>query len=193
VKTLTNPPVLEHLGKSQGFGPVTLQFEPRVEPPADELVSNVHLVPFVGDRCVVIEVDWRGAGHSPFAMPGGTLEPGETWRDAAHRELIEEAGARVLSITPFAVLRGHTTEATPYRAHLPHPDFFWILGWAEVELVGAPLNPADGERVVDVICTDVVAATRLFESCGEHAAADTYRLAAYLRTNACEQPPLART
>lgn len=172
----------------RGFGPVTFRFELSVTPPPDELVSNVHLVPFVGDRCVLIEVDWGAADFSPWAMPGGTLEPGETWREAAHRELMEEAGARVLSITPFAALRGHTTEATPWRAHLPHPDFFWILGWAEVELVAAPLNPEDGERVVDVRCTTVDDAARLFASCDELSTADLYRLAAFLRTNACEQP-----
>ncbi len=188
MKTLTNPPTLEHLSKEQGFGPVTLSFELSVLPPPDDQVSNVHLVPFVDDRCVLIEVDWGDRGFSPWAMPGGTLEPGETWRTAAHRELMEEAGARVLSITPFGFLRGHSSADEPWRSHLPHPDFFWVIGWAEVELVSDPLNPDDGERVIDVRCTDVADAARLFEGCGELGTADAYRLAAFLRSNACDRP-----
>jgi 8-oxo-dGTP pyrophosphatase MutT (NUDIX family) len=155
-------------------------------------VSNVHLVPFVGDRCVVIEVDWGERDFARWAMPGGTLEPGETWPDAAARELMEEAGARLLSVSPFGVLRGHTTADRPWRPHLPHPNFFWVIGWAEVALVGEPLNPDDGEHVVDVRCTSVDEAAGLLESCDQLWAADMYRLAAYLRANACEQPPNLR-
>lgn len=184
--------MLEHLDVKRGFGPVTFDFEVRVTPPPDELVSNIHLVPFVGEQCVLIDVDWGEAGFSRYAMPGGTLEPGETWREAAERELMEEAGARVLSIFPFAALRGHSTAPEPWRPHLPHPDFIFILGWAEVELVCEPLNPDDGEHVVDVICTDVDDACRRFATCDEFSNADLYRLAAYLRSNACARPPRLR-
>lgn len=38
----------------------------------------------------------------------------------------------------------------PYRSHLPHHEFHQVVSYAEVELVGTPTNPPDGERVLSV-------------------------------------------
>jgi 8-oxo-dGTP diphosphatase len=38
----------------------------------------------------------------------------------------------------------------PFRPHLPHPEFHQVVTYAEVDLVGTPTNPPDGERVLSV-------------------------------------------
>jgi hypothetical protein len=38
----------------------------------------------------------------------------------------------------------------PYRPHLPHPEFHQVVSYAEVEMIGAPTNPPDGEHVLYV-------------------------------------------
>lgn len=45
---------------------------------------------------------------------------------------------------------GISDAALPYRPHLPHPEKAWLWGWADVEVVGPPTNPDDGEQVVEV-------------------------------------------
>jgi 8-oxo-dGTP pyrophosphatase MutT (NUDIX family) len=67
-------------------------FEP--EPPVPELVGNVRCACFSGDQVVVIETEEFGLS----SFPGGMLEEGEAWADALERELLEEAGARPLSV-----------------------------------------------------------------------------------------------
>jgi 8-oxo-dGTP diphosphatase len=182
MSTMQGP--LEHLGDRCRAGSLTLTYQPW--PPlgdVDEgLVASVHLVPFVGDQAVVSRVE------DQWIIPGGTLEPGEHWRDAAARELLEEAGARLRDVTPFAVLRCHDDGPTPYRAHLPWPDFLWIVGWAEVELVGPPTCPPGGECVVDVRVTTVEEAARLVGACAVPLLGDLYRLAARCRANCCTRP-----
>jgi 8-oxo-dGTP diphosphatase len=90
-----------------------------------------------------------GFDHDDWGPAGGDLEPGETVRAALERELREEAGARLRSYTPFAVLRCHSRGA-PYRAHLPHPDYDCLYGYGEVELAGPPETADGGERIVAV-------------------------------------------
>jgi 8-oxo-dGTP diphosphatase len=46
----------------------------------------------------------RGLGAGKVSAPGGRLEPGETWDDAAFRETKEETGITVASLTPAADL-----------------------------------------------------------------------------------------
>ena len=49
----------------------------------------------VDDGVLVIRRALSGVGHGKLALPGGFVDIGETWQEAATRELFEEAGVRV--------------------------------------------------------------------------------------------------
>ncbi|HET7432844.1 MAG TPA: NUDIX hydrolase [Nocardioides sp.] len=120
----------------------------RLEAPADEQVTRLHLVALDPDGLVVVcrsVEEWR-------FLPGGRRDPGESLADLARRELREEAGCTVVGEPGpvFAHQRASSRRATPYRAHFPHPVSAWGYAVARVEPGGTPTNPADGEHVVEV-------------------------------------------
>ncbi|MEO8393595.1 MAG: NUDIX domain-containing protein [Chloroflexota bacterium] len=171
---------LQALFEDIHWGPVSAHFERRTELPPDALISNVTVVPFMGDRVVIIRL-----ADGRYEVPGGTREPDEAYVDTARRELIEEAGARLLNYTPFGAWRCTSSAEKPYRPHLPHPHFYRVAGYGEVELVSQPTNPPDGEQVVAVEVLTVTEAAAVFVASGRPDLADLVRLAAQLRG---EQP-----
>lgn len=70
------------------WGGIDAQFS--LAMPPDGLITNIHLIGFIGDQVVVCE---DNRGH--WFLPGGTREADETVRDCLVRELREEAGARL--------------------------------------------------------------------------------------------------
>jgi ADP-ribose pyrophosphatase len=56
---------------------------------------SVVLIVTEGDRLVVVRQHRRGAEDRLLELPAGTLEPGETSVECAHRELAEECGLAV--------------------------------------------------------------------------------------------------
>lgn len=142
-------------------------------------VARVLLVPFVQKRVMVLRL------ADGFSLVGGTLEPAEHWSITATRELMEEAGARLLPspadlpvLHPFGIMRCHSHEPRPYLPHQPHPDHLRITAWCEVQQVRAPTIPDGGEVVEEVLVLPVEEACRLVPA--EDAA--LIRLAADLRT-----------
>lgn len=112
------------------------------------------------------------------------LELGESYLDTICRELLEEAGARLLTFEPFGAWRYFSFAPEPYRPHLPHPEFYRVVGWGEAVIVGQPQNPQGGEQVIDVACVPVEEASQRFLAVGRPDLAELYRLAAAIRHQA---------
>ena len=136
---------------------ITMTFTTQLPP--DQLVASTHVVGFVDDQVLLC----RHERSDVWFLPGGTREPGESVDHSLARELREEAGARLTG--PVHWLGAHVGVADagtrPYRAHLPHPTKAWLWGWADVEVVGPPTNPADGERVGEIRTFPLAEAARL--------------------------------
>jgi 8-oxo-dGTP diphosphatase len=158
------------------WAPIDVRFELLTGQADPHRVARVYVVPFIGAACVVV-----GFEHGDWGPVGGGREPGESVRGALERELAEEAGGRLLTYTPFAVLQCHSWAPAPYRPHEPHPDYDCLYGYGEVELVGPPRRRHGPERTVAVEVLPPAAAVSLLAAKGRAWEADLYRLAASRR------------
>jgi 8-oxo-dGTP diphosphatase len=158
------------------WAPIDLRFQFLTGEVDPDRVARVYVVPFIGAACVVL-----GFEHGDWGPAGGGLDPGESIRTALARELAEEAGGRLLTYTPFAVLRCHSRAATPYRPHEPHPDYDCLYGYGDVELAGPPQPHDSTERTVAVEVMAPDQAVSFLAGKGRAWEADLYRLAATRR------------
>ena len=158
------------------WGPIDLRFELLTSEPDPGRIARVYVVPFIGTACVVL-----GFEHGGWGPPGGGRDPGESVRAALERELAEEAGGRLLTYTPFAVVRCHSRAPAPYRPHEPHPDYDCLYGYGEIELVGPPQLQDDAERTIAIEVLAPDAAVSLLAAKGRAWEAELYRLAANRR------------
>ena len=158
------------------WGTVTCRFEPLNEMPPPNLISNVNLVPFKGDRWLVLRLQ-----TGEWEVPGGTLEPGESYSEAISRELIEEAGAHLITFEPLGAWHCFSTASKPYRPHLPHPEFYRLVGYGAAEIIGNPENPEGGEQVAGVEFVTIEKAVQRFRDINRLELAELYQLAARTR------------
>jgi 8-oxo-dGTP pyrophosphatase MutT (NUDIX family) len=103
----------------------------------------VNVVPLLDDGRVVMVRQWRfGIAAPTLEIPGGIVDPGESGRDAAARELIEETGYRA------AVVRA-LGEVSPNPAILANRcSTFLATG---LDRVGSPQSGLDEELAVELV------------------------------------------
>src|SRR4051812_25450823 len=102
-----------NLFRKSTWGKIESEFT--MDLPENTLISNVNVVPFIGNQCVVIRLD-----NGLWEIPGGTLEKGEHYNDAIKRELIEEAGATLDVFTPIGAWKCFSHHERPYKPYLPY-------------------------------------------------------------------------
>jgi 8-oxo-dGTP pyrophosphatase MutT (NUDIX family) len=172
---MSDSTAFQNLFAVRDWGFMTWQFAQVSDPPR-QLIANVNMVPFVGDDVVVIHLS-----NGKWEIPGGTLEPNEAYLQTITRELLEEAGAKLISFTPFGAWECQSRLERPYRPHLPHPHFFRLTGYGDVEIVTTPTIPQGGEDVDRVEVVTINEAATRFRSVDRADLADLYLLAAQLR------------
>lgn len=116
-------------------------------------------------------------------MPGGTREPNEPYSETLQRELMEEAGARLLDYQPLGAWYCISRAEKPYRPHTPHPAFYRYVVTGEVEIVTAPSSPPGGEIILSVDVVPLAEAVQRFINAGRPEIAELYQLAALVRRN----------
>ncbi|CUR59916.1 MutT/NUDIX family protein [metagenome] len=103
--------------------------QPGTEEHADRHIV-VAAVALVRDGCVLTV---RKRGTERFMLVGGKLEPGESARDAALRETVEEVGIDVREAT---LIGEFESEAANEPGHTLHSTVFWIESDAEPVAAG---------------------------------------------------------
>lgn len=131
---------------TQWFGNTDVQFTLLSEPPENTLIANINIIPRIEDKWLILRTE---AGT--WEIPGGTREPNESLLETLQRELLEEAGAKISNkIIPIGAWKCYCHAGKPYRPHTPHPVYYRYVVTAEVEIIGKPTNPQDGEQMISV-------------------------------------------
>lgn len=154
------------------WGPTRARFLLLEDPPPDEQISNVNLVPRIGELWVMLQLV-----DGSWEIPGGTREPGEGYLDTIKRELLEEAGAVLHSYQLLGAWKCTSLADQPYRSHLPHPEYYRLVMAGEISIDKTPENPPAAEIVKSVqICT-LESVVERFHAQGRPDLAEIYLLA----------------
>lgn len=126
---------------------------------ASTICGSSYVIPFVSDsHCLVTR---RSNGQ--WVLPGGTLEPGETWEGAGRRELMEETGSILGDLHPIGMYFCVSQSDEARLSHFPHPDHVRVVSWANVvqNTVKRP-DPDSNSRIVEVRTVHLRRAAELF-------------------------------
>jgi 8-oxo-dGTP pyrophosphatase MutT (NUDIX family) len=154
------------------WGPIRARFKKLETEPAHNLIAHINLVPRVGAKWLLLRHE-----NGAWDIPGGTLEPGETYIEALQRELLEEAGAELRSFKILGAWHCNSLAKKTYRPHLPFPEFYRLVAYGQVELNSTPTNPPDGEQIAAVECVSLERAITNFKSCQRFDLAELYQFA----------------
>ena len=112
-----------------GRSPSQVAFGDEIE---ESKVSNVTILPFAGDRRIIFQV-----ADGSWELPGGTLEPGESYMEGLRREVRRSLAQNSSRSGSSASSVANPATKTPYRPHIPHPHFVRLVGYGDVRIVGS--------------------------------------------------------
>ena len=114
----------------------------------DSCCGSSYVIPFISEtECFVTRRE-----NGRWVLPGGTLEPGESWLQAAHREVMEETGAALSNVKPIGMYHCVSEESEPRLPHYPHPVHVRVVSCADADEVGSP-SDSDGPRSITEVRT----------------------------------------
>lgn len=129
----------------------------------EELASTIcgssYVIPFISDsQCLVTR-----RSNGKWVLPGGTLEPGETWEEAGRRELMEETGSILGDLHPIGMYSCVSQSDEARLFHLPHPEHVRVVSWADVvRNTSGRFDPDPDSSIVEVRTVHYKRAAELF-------------------------------
>jgi 8-oxo-dGTP pyrophosphatase MutT (NUDIX family) len=112
------------------------------DPPPLPYVTSVRAV-VRRDKLVLVQQD-RDSRH---ILPGGRREEDEPPEATLRREVAEETGWSLGSITPLGVMHFHHLDPKPPGYLYPHPDFCWLVFTAETATFSPETKLDDGYEI----------------------------------------------
>jgi ADP-ribose pyrophosphatase len=103
--------------------------------------ETVAIVAVDGDQLLLVRQSRAGAVEPVIEVPAGKIDPGETPRDAAERELVEECGVRASRWTELGAFYAAAAYSTEY-VHAFAAEEVEDAGAAELEVLRLPLQDA---------------------------------------------------
>lgn len=108
-------------------------------------VKYADVLLFRGDKLLILQrVGDMGESTTEWCIPGGHVDAGEEWREAAHRELLEETGFDVPEdlLYPVGIATGKDFEIHYFIGHIDSEAPASLLLDSEEEIGSAWINPS---------------------------------------------------
>ncbi len=126
---------------------------------ASTVCGSSYVIPFVSEtHCLMTR-----RSNGKWVLPGGTVQPGESWEEAGRRELMEETGCVPENLHPIGMYHCVSRNDRPRPPHIPHPAHVRVVSWANVvRNTEDRSDPDPHSKIVEVRAVHFTHAPELF-------------------------------